>query len=95
MKFTYDHSSGYSPVRFCRTVSRIMQIQCWEYLFVNSRPSIELLQPMLSREVKGNDLFTVSVLKFWAAEWEDRLAELLNTLVTKPQQFTPNKKKHR
>ncbi|GFS03973.1 integrator complex subunit 3 [Elysia marginata] len=46
-------------------------------------PSWELLRPVLSRECKKADYFTVSVLKYWAQEHEDRLAELINLQLTK------------
>ncbi|GFO40922.1 integrator complex subunit 3 [Plakobranchus ocellatus] len=46
-------------------------------------PSWELLRPVLSRECKKADFFTVSVLKYWAQEHEDRLAELINLQLTK------------
>lgn len=57
-------------------------------------PSAELLRPLLCRECKKNDLFTVSLLKYWAQEYEDRLADLLHTQLTKSN-GTPNKKRHR
>ncbi|CAG5134392.1 unnamed protein product, partial [Candidula unifasciata] len=46
-------------------------------------PSWDLLRPVLSRECKRTDYFTVSVLKYWAQEHEDRLAELINLQLTK------------
>ncbi|XP_059154214.1 integrator complex subunit 3-like isoform X2 [Physella acuta] len=46
-------------------------------------PSWDILRPVLSRECKKTDFFTVSILKYWAQEHEDRLAELINHQLTK------------
>ncbi|XP_005091080.1 integrator complex subunit 3 isoform X2 [Aplysia californica] len=46
-------------------------------------PNWDLLRPVLSRECKKSDFFTVSILKYWAQEHEDRLAELINFQLTK------------
>ncbi|KAJ8304786.1 hypothetical protein KUTeg_018369 [Tegillarca granosa] len=46
-------------------------------------PSSDLLRPLLCRDCKKNDLFTVSILKYWAQEYEDKLAELILSQVSK------------
>ncbi|KAI8777522.1 integrator complex subunit 3-like isoform X1 [Biomphalaria glabrata] len=46
-------------------------------------PSWEILRPVLSRECKKTDYFTVSILKYWAQEHEDVLAELIHKQLTK------------
>lgn len=50
------------------------------------------MRPILCRQCKKVDLFTVSILKFWAQEYEDKLADILNTLLTK-NTATPNRKR--
>ncbi|CAI9735301.1 Hypothetical predicted protein [Octopus vulgaris] len=54
-------------------------------------PTAELLRPLMCREYKKQDLFTVSVMKNWAHEYEDRLAELLYNLLAKSNS-TPKKR---
>ena len=46
-------------------------------------PSAEVLRPMLCRECKKSDYFVVSVLKYWAQEYEDRLADLIKEQLTR------------
>jgi len=58
------------------------------------RPSADLLRPLLCRECKRNDMFTVSLLKYWAQEYADRLAELLHSQITRSS-GTPKRKGHR
>jgi len=55
-------------------------------------PSWELLRPVLSRECKKSDYFTVSILKYWAQEHEDQLAQLINNQLTKLNGGTPKKR---
>ncbi|KAI0237347.1 Integrator complex subunit 3 [Lamellibrachia satsuma] len=57
-------------------------------------PTEELLRPILRRECKKNDFFTVSILKFWAQEYEDKLAELLHSQLTRCGP-SPNKKRQK
>ncbi|KAK7115612.1 hypothetical protein V1264_001450 [Littorina saxatilis] len=52
-------------------------------LLKQESPSAELLRPMLCRECKKMDYFVVSVLKYWAQEYEDRLAELIKEQLTR------------
>lgn len=54
-------------------------------------PSTELLRSVLSRDCKKQDLFAVSVLKYWAQEYEDRLAEIIYNQLTKVS-TTPKKR---
>ncbi|XP_052276619.1 integrator complex subunit 3-like isoform X2 [Dreissena polymorpha] len=60
-------------------------------------PSSDLLRPILCRECKKNDFFTVSILNYWAQEFEDKLAELIYTQFAKVNSGggTPSKKRHR
>ncbi|KAK3097008.1 hypothetical protein FSP39_005554 [Pinctada imbricata] len=46
-------------------------------------PSPDLIRPVLCRECKRTDYFAVSILKYWAQEYEDKLAELILSQVTK------------
>ena len=55
-------------------------------------PSWELLRPVLSRDCKKSDFFTVSILKYWAQNDEDQLAQLINTQLTKINGGTPKKR---
>ena len=57
-------------------------------------PTEELLRPIVRRDCKKNDFFTVSILKFWAQEYEDKLAELLHSQLTRSGS-SPNKKRQR
>ena len=58
-------------------------------------PTSELLRPILCRECKRTDFFTVSILNYWAQEFEDKLAELIYTQFSKVNGGTPNKKRQR
>ncbi|XP_052795999.1 integrator complex subunit 3-like [Mya arenaria] len=58
-------------------------------------PSSDLLRPILCRECKKNDFFTVSILNYWAQEFEDKLADLIYTQFSKVNGGTPNKKRLR
>lgn len=58
-------------------------------------PTTELLRPILCRECKKNDFFTVSILNYWAQEFEDKLAELIYAQFSKANGGTPSKKRHR
>nr|KAG5691545.1 hypothetical protein BaRGS_012345 [Batillaria attramentaria] len=55
----------------------------------------ELLRPVLCRECKKTDFFVVSVLKYWAQEHEDRLAELINSQLTRINGTTSSKKRQK
>lgn len=46
-------------------------------------PTQELLKPVLNRDAKQDDLFVVSVLKFWLRNHEKKLSELISTYLTK------------
>jgi len=46
-------------------------------------PTQDLLKHVLNRDAKRDDLFVVSVLKFWIRNHEKKLAELLSTYLTK------------
>jgi len=63
-------------------------------MYGECRPSPDLLRPLLCRECKRNDMFTVSLLKFWAQEYSDKLAELLHLQLTRSS-GTPKRKGHR
>ncbi|WAR00983.1 INT3-like protein [Mya arenaria] len=58
-------------------------------------PSSDLLRPILCRECKKNDFFTVSILNYWAQEFEDKLADLIYSQFSKVNGGTPNKKRLR
>ena len=60
--------------------------------YILSSPNGDLLRPLLCRDCKRADLFSVSVLKHWAQENEDRLADLLLAQLTKCNS-TPNRKR--
>lgn len=52
-------------------------------LLKQERPSMELLKHILCRDVKSNDLFVVSILKYWTQEHEVQLSELVGSLFAK------------
>jgi integrator complex subunit 3 len=54
-------------------------------------PTPELIKHIVGRDVKENDLFVVSVLKYWARTYETKLAELLNNQMNKS--ISPTKRK--
>lgn len=60
-------------------------------LLKQEKPTAELLKHVMCREVKQNDHFVVSVLKYWTQEHEEKLAELIGALLSKSG--TPNKRK--
>ena len=67
----------------------------WERVCIGDfRPNADLLRSLLCRECKRNDMFTVSLLKYWAQEYADKLAELLHSQLTRSS-GTPKRKGHR
>ncbi|KAL5004662.1 hypothetical protein ScPMuIL_018118 [Solemya velum] len=46
-------------------------------------PTTDTLKPILCRDHRKADFFTISILKFWAQEYEDKLAELIHTQIAK------------
>ncbi|XP_023931443.1 integrator complex subunit 3 [Lingula anatina] len=58
-------------------------------------PSAELLRPIFCRECKKHDYFSVSILKYWAQEYEDKLADLVLAQISKSNPSTPNRKRQR
>ncbi|KAK3595164.1 hypothetical protein CHS0354_002764 [Potamilus streckersoni] len=52
-------------------------------LLKQESPTSDMLRPILCRECKHVDLFTVSILKYWAQEYEDKLADLVQAQLTK------------
>jgi len=79
-------------------VIRVVAMCCVADVFVlcvvGHRPSADLLRSLLCRECKRNDMFTVSLLKYWAQEYADKLAELLHSQLTRSS-GTPKRKGHR
>ena len=65
----------------------------YEFITIFS-PAMDLLRPIMCRTCKKYDLFTVSILKYWAQDYEDTLAEYIFKLVTK-NTGTPNRKRQR
>lgn len=61
-------------------------------LLKQEKPTLELLQHIMSREVKPQDHFVVSVLKYWSQEHEDKLADLMASQLKKFN-TTPSKRK--
>lgn len=72
---------------------------CFKYLSLKRclfrRPTAEQVRHVVSRDAKpAADLFTVSALRGWCRDHEDRLAELLAALLTSCYpQSSPNKRK--
>ncbi|GAB6031207.1 Integrator complex subunit 3 [Chamberlinius hualienensis] len=60
-------------------------------LLKQEKPSVELLKHVMSREVKIQDLFGVSVLRYWSQEHEEKLAELVASQLK--FHASPNKRK--
>lgn len=54
-------------------------------------PNGELLQTILHRKVEESDILSVSVLKYWADNDEEKLADNFHTLISK----TTSKKRNR
>ncbi|GFY70429.1 integrator complex subunit 3 [Trichonephila inaurata madagascariensis] len=52
-------------------------------LLKQEKPSADLLKHIMSREVKPNDNFAVTVLTYWAKEHEEVLAELVSSHILK------------
>ncbi|XP_041361023.1 integrator complex subunit 3-like [Gigantopelta aegis] len=61
-------------------------------LLKQESPAADLVRPILVRECKKSDYFAVSILKYWAQEHEDRLAELIFQQLTKLNGGTPKKR---
>lgn len=59
------------------------------------RPTAELLKHLLSREVRPpQDVFVVSTLKYWCQEHEEKLGELMASLLSsRYPNISPNKRK--
>ncbi|XP_013791928.2 integrator complex subunit 3-like [Limulus polyphemus] len=58
------------------------------------KPSAELLRHIMSRQVRSNDHFVVSVLKFWSQEHEEKLAELVTSQLSKVASITNKRKRN-
>lgn len=50
-----------------------------------------MIRPILCRDYKKTDFFAVSILKYWAQEYEDKLAEIILAQVSK-MNGTPKKR---
>ena len=48
-------------------------------LLKQDAPRVEILRPLLSREYKKNDLFTVSILNFWIQKHGDEVADQMSS----------------
>ncbi|XP_014216661.1 integrator complex subunit 3 [Copidosoma floridanum] len=58
------------------------------------KPNQEILKQLLSRQHIENDMFVVAVLKYWCREYEEKLSELLSSLLcTRYPPCSPNKRK--
>jgi integrator complex subunit 3 len=64
------------------------------YISVFFRPTQELLKQLLTRQSTEGDMFVVAALKYWCREYEDKLGELLGTLLlSRYPIISPNKRK--
>ncbi|XP_025077829.1 integrator complex subunit 3-like [Pomacea canaliculata] len=70
-------------------------LTCLMVMLKQESPTPELLRPVLCRECKKSDYFVVSVLKYWAQEHEERLAELINSQLTRVNGATHQKKRQK
>uniref|UniRef100_T1JE28 SOSS complex subunit A homolog n=1 Tax=Strigamia maritima TaxID=126957 RepID=T1JE28_STRMM len=61
-------------------------------LLKQEKPTTELVKHIMCREVKQQDFFVVSVLKYWSQEHEEKLAELIASQLNKSN-VSPNKRK--
>ncbi|KAH8362458.1 hypothetical protein KR084_004829 [Drosophila pseudotakahashii] len=64
-------------------------------LFKNEEPTNEIIRLMLSREIKSRgDPFVTSALRFWCQRYEEKLSEIIASLLTsKYPNSSPNKRK--
>ncbi|CAB3372931.1 Hypothetical predicted protein [Cloeon dipterum] len=57
------------------------------------RPSVELVKNIMVRTVKPSDLFVVSILQYWIVDFEDKVADIVSSLLTKLVSNSPTKRK--
>ncbi|XP_041673987.1 integrator complex subunit 3 homolog isoform X3 [Drosophila eugracilis] len=64
-------------------------------LLKNEEPTNEIIRLMLSREIKSRgDPFVTSALRFWCQRYEEKLSEIIASLLTsKYPSLSPNKRK--
>lgn len=64
------------------------------FIFYFSRPTLELLRQLFTRQNNDGDTFVVAALRYWCRDYEDKLGELLaNLLSTRYPATSPNKRK--
>jgi hypothetical protein len=54
-------------------------------------PSADLLKHILSRDVKDDDFFSLSILNYWMRKYEKKTADVISTSLTK--NLSPGKRK--
>ncbi|XP_020292373.1 integrator complex subunit 3 isoform X2 [Pseudomyrmex gracilis] len=60
----------------------------------HEKPTLDLLRQLLARQNVDGDLFVVSALQYWCRNYEEKLGELLATLLsTRYPATSPNKRK--
>lgn len=57
-------------------------------------PSADLLKHILSRDVKDDDFFAVSILNFWMRKYEKKTAEVISSSITKSSSPTKRKRQN-
>ncbi|XP_071450149.1 integrator complex subunit 3 [Hetaerina americana] len=64
-------------------------------LLKKEKPTVEILKQLLAREVRSEDVFVVSALKYWSQEHEDMLGGLISGLLVRHSATSPPNKRKR
>ena len=56
-------------------------------------PSVSLVKHVLSRDVKEDDFFAVSILNYWIRKHEQKTAEVISSTLTQSATSSPQKRK--
>jgi len=57
------------------------------------RPTLDLLKNILVRTAKPTDFFVVSILQYWIQDYDDKVADMMSSLLNKLSSSSPNKRK--
>lgn len=57
------------------------------------RPTVDLLKNILVRTAKPTDYFVVSILQYWIQDYDDKVADMMSSLLNKLSSASPNKRK--
>lgn len=69
--------------------------RCYKYLTscMFRRPTSDLVRQLLIRQTEDDDMFVVTILRYWCRHYAEKLGELLATMLILRYPASPNKRK--